>query len=157
MSNSDIQSKSTSVAKDYQFENAKAFLIITVVLGHFLSTILNYASFEAGAPKWVYVLFKTIYVFHMPVFMAISGRFAKRRIDSNDYISVVKKVLIPYITADTLLMIFSCAIGYSSFKTFSYLSPMFGLWYLFNIAVYQFISPYIGNINMPFGFHLSLL
>ncbi|MBE5929259.1 MAG: hypothetical protein E7267_07860 [Lachnospiraceae bacterium] len=151
----DLNAQTSYQEKDCWFDNAKAFLIISVILGHFLSTVMSFASFETTFPKWVYVIYKTIYIFHMPVFMAISGRFSKRRVDSNDYVSVIKKVIVPYIIADTLLMLFFCALGYHSISDFSYLNPMYGMWYLFTIAFYQLISPYI--VKYRFTFFVAII
>lgn len=57
--------------RDYFFDNIKAVLIFLVVLGHFLLPI-----HEGGN---VLVLIKRlIYVFHMPLFVFVSGYFSKR-------------------------------------------------------------------------------
>ena len=55
--------------RDYWFDNAKALLIISVVVGHFAT------SSQINGQEWVNDIAKFIYFFHMPVFMMISGRF----------------------------------------------------------------------------------
>lgn len=56
--------------RDYFFDNLKAVLIYLVVLGHFLLPI-------RGANPLVEVK-RLIYVFHMPLFVFVSGYFAKK-------------------------------------------------------------------------------
>ena len=56
--------------RDYWFDNAKAFLVITVVIGHLIETIINQTEFT-GAYSWMQTIYLSIYTFHMPVFLII--------------------------------------------------------------------------------------
>lgn len=141
--------------RDYWFDNAKAILIVFVVIAHLAEVLITTAKFEGGVPLWLNTLYKGIYIFHMPVFIIISGRFAKKRIDSNDYPAVVNKLVLPYLLVQTIMMVFYSFTGYSSVSGFSYLSPYFGLWYLITIAVYQLITPHLKKVKGLFW--LSLL
>lgn len=133
--------------RDYWFDNAKAFLILCVVLGHLAEDLIANTDFPDGDPKWLDTLFRSIYVFHMPVFVIISGRFARSRIDRNDWIGVINKLVVPYIVVQTAMMVFYAVTGYAAVSSFSYLSPLFGIWYLFTIAVYQLITPHLKKIR----------
>lgn len=53
------------------FDNARALLIILVVLGHMSSEFIEHDELIAD----VYLF---IYTFHMPAFILISGYFAKK-------------------------------------------------------------------------------
>lgn len=145
--------------RDYWFDNAKAFLILTVVIGHLGETVLAYSNFVGGNPLWLEVLYKVAYAFHMPAFLAISGRFAKKHIDTNDRTSIINKLIIPYIIIQTTMLLFNLIVGYSHVSNFSFLKPLFGLWYIFTIAVYELITPYIAKfkIFMPLSIVLALL
>lgn len=134
--------------RDYWFDNAKAILITAVVVGHLANGI-----FSTSTP-WVVALQKFIYVFHMPVFMIISGRFAKKRIDRGDWITVINKLIVPYVVLQTAMLLLYSATGYASVSSFSYFKPLFGLWYFFTIAVYSLISPYM--VKYKWAFPLSL-
>ena len=120
--------------RDSWFDNAKAFLIVNVVIGH-----LAYGGFSTTT-YWVIALQKFIYIYHMPAFMIITGRFARKRIDNNDWVTVVEKSLLPYLLLQTLMLVFYSAFGKSGAK-FNYFVPLFGLWYLFNVAVYGLVTP----------------
>lgn len=62
----------------YKWDNIKFILILLVVLGHFVDV---YTS-ESDNMK---ALFFTIYIFHMPLFIFISGLFSKKFINSNKF------------------------------------------------------------------------
>lgn len=135
--------------RDYWFDNAKAILITAVVVGHLANGI-----FSTSTP-WVVALQKYIYIFHMPVFMIISGRFAKKRIDRGDWITVINKLIVPYVVLQTLMLLLYSVMEYGSTSSFSYFKPLFGLWYFFTIAVYSLISPYI--VRFKWALPVSLI
>lgn len=66
----------------------KCLLIILVVLGHFIQYFQYKSNFSLF---WSSNLFKFIYTFHMPLFMAISGYFA--------YFSISKQPALKYIVS----------------------------------------------------------
>ena len=55
--------------RDYFFDNVKAVLMFLVVLGHLLLPI--------HGESFLVVVKRLIYVFHMPMFVFVSGYFAK--------------------------------------------------------------------------------
>ena len=129
--------------RDYWFDNAKAYLIVTVFIGHICETLIRLKPFAGGTPLWLDVLMKFIYVFHMPVFMLISGRFSKNMIDQNDWVSVKNKLVIPYIVVHTVLSLFYATVGFSKVTDLSYFRPAYGLWYLITLAAFQLITPHL--------------
>lgn len=135
--------------RDYWYDNAKAILITAVVVGHLANGI-----FSTSTP-WVVALQKFIYVFHMPAFMIISGRFAKKRIDRGDWITVINKLIVPYVVLQTAMMLLYSVTGYANVSSFSYFKPLFGLWYFFTIAVYSLVSPYI--VKCKWSLPISLI
>ncbi len=57
--------------RDYFFDNARAILILFIVLGHMLQ------PYTSIGDKYLSALYLVIYSFHMPTFLFISGYFAK--------------------------------------------------------------------------------
>ena len=135
--------------RDYWFDNAKAILIVAVVVGHLANGIFSTST------DWVVALQKFIYIFHMPAFMIISGRFAKKRIDRGDWVTVINKLVVPYVVLQTLMLMLYSGVDYASTSSFSYLKPLFGLWYFITIAAFSLISPYI--VKFKWAFPLSLV
>ena len=61
------------------WDNAKFFLILLVVIGHFLS------EFDGVDYYWPRYLVSVIYTFHMPMFIFISGMFSKSVINGKRF------------------------------------------------------------------------
>ncbi len=74
--------------RDAYFDNAKLFLMILVVFGHFLQPFIDNDPLYND-------LYYFIFTFHMPAFILISGYFAKS--GPKPIMSLVKKLLLPYI------------------------------------------------------------
>ena len=129
--------------RDYWFDNAKAFLIILVFMGHICECLIRVVPFENGTPSWLSSIFEFIYMFHMPAFMIISGRFAKGRIDRNDWITSINKLIIPYIVIQCIMLLFYCFVGYTKVTVSSFFVPGYGLWYILVLGIYQIITPHI--------------
>lgn len=70
----------------------KGFLIILVVIGH----AVQYAVYQ-DSEFWFDPLFKSIYMFHMPLFMAISGYLAQHGIKSTPFNSFIGAKIIAYV------------------------------------------------------------
>mgnify|MGYP003290701110 FL=1 len=137
---------SSQKQRDFWFDNAKSFLIICVFMGHICECLIKTVPFEGGTPIWLNNLFKFIYVFHMPVFMIISGRFAKGRVTRNDWVTSINKLVVPYVVVQFFMMLFYCIVGYSKVSYTSFFSPGYGLWYILVLGIYQIITPHLLKI-----------
>ena len=63
--------------RDFSIDFLKGILIILVVFGH----SIQYLYYTRSAEFWTDPVFKAIYMFHMPAFIAVSGYLAGRKID----------------------------------------------------------------------------
>lgn len=135
-------------ARDSWYDNAKAILILSVVIGHLATGDIS------PERDWVNSFGKFIYFFHMPVFMMISGRFSRGRVDRKEYGKAVVHLLIPYLILQTGMILLYSAMDIKT-SGFSYLSPLFGLWYLFVLFLYSVISPQLCRFR--FLFPVSIL
>ena len=162
----EVKTPLTKKTWDYWYDNVKAFLIISVVVGHFASGGTGGGFGIEG--DWVFLLKKFIYVYHMPVFMMVSGRFAKSRINNDDWPKVISKVLVPYITCQIMMLIVCCVAKDAILaKNFTFLNPLYGMWYMLNVAVYTIFTAKVKDKKWLFaaslaaallvGFSLSIL
>lgn len=106
----------------HYWDNLKGFLILLVVLGHLLEKLPD------GRISAVY---KIIYLFHMPLFIFCSGFLARYNPSK-----IVKKLLLPY----AVLQIVSC-IGNG--QPVQLLTPVWILWYLPALAIWQVTIPFL--------------
>lgn len=75
----------------YKFDNLKAVLIFLVVFGHFLELVEGHE-----------LLYLVIYSFHMPLFMFLSGYFA--RFDKK---KILEQLIYPYVMFQILYTCYS--------------------------------------------------
>lgn len=118
--------------RDYQLDNAKAMLIVMVVVAHFVGAVYsqNYTA------KLIY---NFINLFHMPAFMMISGFFSKRRINERDYAGVFKRLLVPYLLYYSVGVIIDGMTGGSN--KFNPLNSSYGIWYILVLGIFTLITP----------------
>lgn len=129
--------------RDYWFDNVKAFLIICVFVGHLANGIFSTSTW------WVVALQNFIYVFHMPAFMIVSGRFAKKRVDKGDWPTVISKMIVPYLIFQTAFLVLYSALAATPSK-FNYFNPLFGLWYFLNVGVYTIATTHLKKFKWIF-------
>lgn len=125
----------TKVVRQPVFDLMKAIAIYLVVLGH---TIQHYSSI----PSQDIPLYKCIYLFHMPLFMAISGYFSLSSYNLDAWTFFRKKVkalLIPVLTFACIMTLW-----------FAFLE------YRFYMGITNYITLYLNNINMWLWFLRSL-
>lgn len=134
--------------RDYLFDNMKAILIIFVVMGHLVVNACKQdAIFNA--------IYCFIYMFHMPVFVFITGYFSKNVQKSRDV--AVEKYLIPYFIFCIFLQVEDriLNIGVGKNLGFNLLYPQWGMWYLIALFWWKlFIKDFV---RIRFILPLSIL
>lgn len=119
-----------NIERDQYWDSLKFVLIFLVVYGHTIgsSGVFNHA------------MYGFIYLFHMPLFIFISGRFSQIK-DKGKYKKGILKLLETYIVFQILWRLFA----FVSEKDFSQLfpklidSPWWILWYLFSLICWRTI------------------
>ncbi len=110
--------------RDFLFDNLKFIGIVLVVFAHLLE------GFNTPATD---VIYKTIYLFHMPLFIFVSGYCSKFNIKK-----IIKKLIIPYVFAQTLWSIIEYFIMGSTQNFLLYiLTPRWVLWYLLSMIFWR--------------------
>lgn len=107
--------------REYKYDNFKFLLIFLVVFGHLLE-LHN-----------VNILYVSIYMFHMPMFIYISGYFTKGNLKS-----VINKLYI-YVIWETIYYLFYKYVLNNNL-TLNYLkAPIWILWYIFALIAWELI------------------
>ena len=136
----------------YLFDNMKAILIALVVMGHLLTSVCDQSQvFEA--------IYAFIYIFHMPVFVFITGYFSQK--PEKCRTQAVEKYLVPYIVFCVLLQVESRVlnIGIGEDMAFRILYPHWGLWYLLAVFWWKLFIKDIVRIRfiLPMSLVLGLM
>ncbi|MDD5200809.1 MAG: acyltransferase family protein [Terrimicrobiaceae bacterium] len=106
-----VQNKATSTPRNQFIDFLKGFLIILVVYGHIIQ-YLGYTSASQWIDSgfWTNPVFKLIYMFHMPLFMAISGYLAAESICRKSTAEIIvrrfQQLIVPVICWTVLYDVF---------------------------------------------------
>ena len=131
----------------YKFDNLKLLLIYLVVLGHVIDVNLGTTGGLTQNSRDMATLFVTIYTFHMPLFIFVSGLFGKRdsqrfpveRVVSFTIFGIIAKLLISlswFVESGGATMVFN-------------LFDEVGLpWFMFALAAFEALAWLIRNANM---------
>lgn len=119
--------------RNSKIDNIKAFLIFCVILGHFLEL------FPTDG-----ILYRIIYSFHMPVFIFVSGYFAKF-----DKKKIITTLVYPYALFQVLYLLFDALVIKKDIASFTlqFTTPYWLLWYLLAMILYHLILPFIDGID----------
>lgn len=125
--------------RDAYFDNAKFFLMILVVFGHFLQPFANDHPLYND-------LYYFIFTFHMPAFILIAGYFAKR--GPKPIKSLVKKLLLPYIFFQLLYSGYYTLIGLQDEFSFDLGIPQWSLWFLLSLFCWNVFLHLINKFSV---------
>ncbi len=130
----------------YYFDNLKYILILLVVIGHAVDLI----TYKSDYAKSVYIF---IYLFHMPLFVFISGYFSKNTIKNNN-----KNKIISYFILFILLTFLYEVLNCIQYKTMNYsLFTVGGIsWYLFAMVGWYLISMITKKVNKKYLLILTI-
>lgn len=113
--------------REYGFDNLRGLLIISVVLGHLLEIC---GSFPGAG-----FLYRTVYSFHMPSFLFLTGYFARF-----DRRKIVFGLFVPYVIFQTAYILFDrWTLG--SDTPLQFTTPYWILWYLMASMLYHLLLP----------------
>lgn len=125
--------------RNYWLDNTKFILIFLVVIGHFLGELIS--------NKTIKEIFVFIYIFHMPLFIFITGFFSKNVEKSG-------KRIINYLI---IYVIMQCVIIFIRGQKFTIVKLCFALWYLQAIIAYNLMLPIISKLKPRILILLSIL
>lgn len=125
-----VKHKNSPFERIYYFDNLKFILIMLVVIGHFIDVV----TYKSNYAKIIYFY---IYTFHMPLFIFISGFFAKNSVENNN-----KNKIICFLILYILLSFLYSLIDYldTNIMEFNLFETYHLQWYLLAMAIWYGIS-----------------
>ena len=133
----------------YYFDNLKFFLIILVVFGHIINSLFPLDSRGAITN----IIWNSIYIFHMPLFVLISGYFSKKYDQySVNTLIILTDLLLPYILFNSLFYLFHR-------KIMMPILPDSAMWYLYALIFWRLTLPLLLKIKyiLAISFFVSVM
>lgn len=132
--------------RDAYFDNLKWLLVLLVVVGHLIEPLPNNTALQP--------LYLTIYTFHIPLFVMVSGYFSKQLDNSKYTTRVISQLVVPYFIFESLYSLFDYAILGTSRLSFSYFTPYWLMWYFFSMIIWKAVLPFA--IKLKYALPLSI-
>lgn len=123
-------------------DNAKIILIFFVILGHVIENTVTRNT-----------IYKFIYMFHMPMFVIITGFTFKNYIINFNHKKILKKTIIPYY----IFQVFYYLVLTKSFNFYKVLViPYYHLWFLLSLYFWCILTKFIKTKEKSKMFILSI-
>ncbi|MBO8190047.1 acyltransferase family protein [Streptomyces spirodelae] len=135
--------------RDPFLDNAKYLTIVLVGVGHLWAPM-------QGDSRTVSALYATLYAFHMPAFIIISGFLSRSYEGTPRQIKrLVTGVLVPYLAFQTVYTLFMRWLDDPQ-REFHYQEPGFALWFLVALFVWRLTTPVWKNLRWPMPVALAI-
>lgn len=134
--------------RNYLVDNLKVILIFLVVFGHTIEYYIGQSEILRG-------IYMYIYMFHMPLFVYISGYLSQK--SSKSTLKIISSLLIPYVFFNILW--YTSVYFVTGENMFSLIYPGWTLWYLISLFFWRVSLKYLVKIKyiVPISFILGLI
>jgi fucose 4-O-acetylase-like acetyltransferase len=133
--------------RDTHADSIRGILVTLVVFGHFLP------PFQESMPALLHVS-TGIYLFHMPLFVFVSGMFARSSLTEKHCENLVERVILPLLVIQGIYIVIA-SVAKAGFGPADAVCPFFSLWFLVSLTVWRGLAPLMHKL--PFVIPLSLL
>jgi fucose 4-O-acetylase-like acetyltransferase len=142
--------KTLNTRRDAFFDNAKYLAIVLVAMGHSWEPLTD-SSRTAEA------LYMTVYAFHMPAFILISGYFSRGFDMRPDRLRrLLTGLVVPYILFEVAYTLFKRWADDDPTYGFSLLDPWYLTWFLAALFVWRLTTPIWQAVRWPVPLALAI-
>ncbi|WP_405742021.1 acyltransferase family protein [Streptomyces sp. NBC_01525] len=136
--------------RDAFFDNAKYLAIVLVAMGHSWEPLTD-GSRAAEA------LYMTVYAFHMPAFIIISGYFSRSFDMRKDRLQrLITGVVVPYLLFEVAYTFFARWANDDPKMPISLLDPWFLTWFLVALFIWRLTTPLWKAVRRPVPLALAI-
>ncbi|MGW9134485.1 acyltransferase family protein [Streptomyces sp. NPDC055681] len=136
--------------RDAFFDNAKYLAIVLVAMGHAWEPL-------RGDSRAAAALYITVYTFHMPAFIVISGYFSRSFDASVGRIGrLVTGVAVPYVVFEVAYTFFKRWAGGDPSYPISLLDPWYLTWFLAALVIWRLTTPLWKVVRWPLPLALAI-
>ncbi|WP_254715593.1 acyltransferase family protein [Actinomadura sp. NAK00032] len=133
--------------RDPFFDNAKYFAILLVVAGHVIANVRS----DVPIAKALYLF---IYMFHMPLFIVITGYLSRNwTFSTGKARKLITHVGVPYVVFEVAYEIYAW-LGEGGELTISLLKPYWLMWFMCALFLWRLSTPVWQQIRWPLGIAL---
>lgn len=130
------------------WDNARWLAITLVVIGHALLKLI-------ADSDTAYTLYLFIYLFHVPVFVTVSGYFAKAQPPGYRGVKrLLTDIVFPYVIFETVWTLINWAV--TGTLDLDYTTASWTLWFLIALGVWRVALPYLVMLRLPMTFALVI-
>ncbi|WP_425574976.1 acyltransferase family protein [Streptomyces durmitorensis] len=136
--------------RDSFFDNAKYLAIVLVAMGHAWEPL-------RGDSRAAAALYITVYTFHMPAFIVISGYFSRSFDASPGRLKrLVTGIAVPYVIFEVAYTFFKRWAGDDPTYPISLLDPWYLTWFLVALFVWRLTTPLWKVVRRPLPIALAI-
>jgi fucose 4-O-acetylase-like acetyltransferase len=136
--------------RDAFFDNAKYLAIVLVAMGHAWEPLTDHS-------RTAEALYMTLYTFHMPAFILISGYFSRSFDMRPDRLKrLITGIAVPYLVFEIAYTFFKRWADDDPTYDFSLLDPWYLTWFLIALFVWRVTTPVWKIIRWPVPLSLAI-
>lgn len=135
--------------RNHQIDNAKFLMMFLVVVGHFMEPLIDQNSV-------IKALWMSIYSFHMPVFVMISGIFAKIEGIRQAIRNARKPLIVPFLAFTLAYELLNLALTGEISSYSQGLQPYWILWFLYSLFIWKLLLPVIARFRYSLTLSVAL-
>lgn len=120
---------------------AKFVLVALVVVGHLIEQVRHFSPLTE-------VLYRHVYLFHIPALAFVSGMVASARFDVDAGKRWLAVLVLPYLVFQALYLLADAGWQDKAF-VFRVTTPYWLLWYLFSLAAWRVMLPVAMSVKWP--------
>ncbi|MBV7391888.1 MULTISPECIES: acyltransferase family protein [Enterococcus] len=136
--------------RDSYFDNAKFMLMVLVVFGHLIQPFI-------GDDGFVHDMYYTMFTFHMPAFILISGFFSKNYRRPGYLWKSFKTFIVTYLVFQIIYSLYYWLFGNAGSFNVNFTVPHWSLWFLVSMFFWNALLFLFGRLKPPIGLSLSFL
>ena len=129
-------------------DNAKFILVFFVVFGHMIESAIN-------VNPTMRIIYSSIYSFHMPAFVLISGMLAKSSINKKAIKDAIKSILLPFLIFTVIYEMIHYVINGEVSSYLKNFQPYWMLWFLYSLFLWKLLLPFFSRLK--FSLTISII
>ncbi|MFS4461092.1 acyltransferase family protein [Bdellovibrio sp. HCB2-146] len=129
---------------NHSVDSLKGALIFLVVFGHMIERYLTTTPMT--------LLFRSIYLFHMPAFVFLAGITSKKDFSKQNFLKITQGVVLPLAVFNFLYEGISFASEGHLSEYITRLAPYWALWFLLSLAIWRSSAPLFSRVRFPLFF-----